>query len=274
MAAFVKAQGSLPTADQKLEIIQRREKLSKRLEDFSEAGQGHFPNLNLLEGTIHDPPLSEEIVDDDDWSDCEEEIRVPTVTSLPDQRYGWAEHQQIVLPSSFQVAFLPTSLGEARWVEIELRVAQANNALKRLREAIGYKSFLYRKRIRPEKTKKPQTRAYAAIHTSDREMKSALRAYNQARWALNQLDAPRGTRDRYKPIGKRDTRALTTVYDGNAWGQRNIALPWFWNMAVADDSSNSTYLEEGQIRSLQRAGIELKQTNSISGELAEGKSSV
>ena len=45
-------------------------------------------------------------------------------------------------------------------------------------------------------------------------------------------------------------------------------------MAVADDSSNSTYLEEGQIQSLQWAGIKLRQTNSISGELAEGKSLV
>ena len=61
MAAFVKAQGSLPTADQKLEIIKRQEKLSKLLEGLSEAGQGHFPNLNLLEGTIHDPPLSDSV---------------------------------------------------------------------------------------------------------------------------------------------------------------------------------------------------------------------
>ena len=136
----------------------------------------------------HDPLLSEEIVDDDDWSDCKEEMQVPTVTSLPDQRYGWAEHQQIVLPSLFQVAFLPTSLGEARWVEIELWVAQANNALKHLREAIGYNSFLYRKRIRPKKTQKPQTRTYAAIHTSNCKMKSVHREYNQAWWALNQLD--------------------------------------------------------------------------------------
>jgi hypothetical protein len=251
LAAFVKAQGSRPSADQKLEIMKRREKLSKRLEEFSEAGQGHFPNLEINEGTIHDPPLSEDIVDDDDWSDCdEEETPAPSIPSLPDQGYGSAEHQQILIPSSFQAALLPTSLGEARCVEIELRVAQANNALKRLREAIGYKSFLYRKRIRAEKSKKRVTRAYDAVQGSDRDMKSALRAYNQARWALNQLNAPRGTRDRYKPIGKKDTRALTTVYDGNARGQRNIALPWFWNMAVADDSSGSTYMEQGQIQSL------------------------
>jgi hypothetical protein len=252
LVAFVKAQGSLPSADQKLEIMKRREKLSKRLEEFSEAGQGHFPNLDVTEGTIHAPPLSEEIVDDEDWSDCdEEEMLVPSIPSLPDQGYRSAEHQQILLPSSFQAALLPTSLGEARCVEIELRVAQANNALKRLREAIGYKSFLYRRRIRSEKSKKPITRAYDAVQASDREMKSALRAYNQARWALNQLNATRGTRDRYKPIGKKDTRALTTVYDGNARGQRNIPLPWFWSMAVADDSSGSTYMEQGQIQSLQ-----------------------
>jgi hypothetical protein len=253
LAAFVKAQGSQPSADQRLEIMKRREQLSRRLEEFSEAGQGHFPTLDLVEGTIHDPPLSEEIVDDDDWSDCDEEMPMQITPSLPHQGYGSAEHQPILLPSSFHAAVLPTSLGEARWVEIELRVAQANNALKRLREAIGYKSFLYRRRVRPEKSKKPQTRAYAAIHASDREMKSALRAYNQSRWALNQLDAPRDTRNIYKPIGKKDTRALTSVYDGNARGQRNTALPWFWNMAVADDSSGSTYMEQGQIRSLSPA---------------------
>jgi hypothetical protein len=78
-------------------------------------------------------------------------------------------------------------------------------------------------------------------------MKSALRAYNQARWALDQLNALQAVRDPFKPIRKTDTRALTTVYDGNARGQRNIALPWFWNMAVADDSSGSTYMEQGEI---------------------------
>ena len=250
----MKAQGNHLGADQKLEIMKRREKLAKRIEDFSKAGQGHFPNLEFREGTTHDPPLSEEIVDDEDWSDCDEdEMAIPTKPSLPHQKYGLAEHQQILLPSSFRVALLPTSLGEAWWVEIQLQVAQANNALKRLREAIGYKSPLYQRRIRPEKTKKPQTRAYAAIHASDREMKSALQAYNQARWALDQLDAPRATRDPYKPIRKKDTQALTTVYDGNARGQRNIALPWFWNMAVADDSSGSTYMEQGEIGSLSKA---------------------
>ncbi|EDR01029.1 uncharacterized protein LACBIDRAFT_312547 [Laccaria bicolor S238N-H82] len=185
-------------------MMKCQEKLSKRLEEFSEAGQGHFPNLEIKEATIHDPPLSEEIVDDDDWSDCDgEEIPVP-IPSLPDRGYGSAEHQQILLPSSFQSALLPTSLGEAQCIEIELRVAQANNTLKCLREAIGYKSFLYRRR----------------------------------------LNAPQGTRDRYKLIGKKDTRALTMVYDGNAQGQRNIALPWFWNMAMADDSLGSTYMEQ------------------------------
>lgn len=248
LAAFVKAQGNHPSADQKLEIMKRREKLAKQLEDFSEAGQGHFPNLDVREGTIHDPPLSEEILDDDDWSDCDEEEMVsPTLPSLPNQRHGSAEHQQILLPSSFRATLLPTSLREARWVEIQLRVAQANNALKRLREAIGYKSFLYRKRIRSEKSKKRVTRAHDEVHASDREMKSALRAYNQARWALDQLNALQAVRDPFKPIRKTDTRALTTVYDGNARGQRNIALPWFWNMAVADDSSGSTYMEQGEI---------------------------
>ena len=92
-------------------------------------------------------------MDDDDWSDCDEEMPMQITPSLPHQGYGSAEHQPILLPSSFHVAVLPTSLGEARWVEIELRVAQANNTLKRLREAIGYKSFLYRRRVRLEKSK-------------------------------------------------------------------------------------------------------------------------
>ena len=38
-------------------------------------------------------------MDDDDWSNCnEEEMVVPTIPSLPYQRYGLAEHQQILLP--------------------------------------------------------------------------------------------------------------------------------------------------------------------------------
>jgi hypothetical protein len=112
LATFVKARGNHPSSDQKLEIMKHREKLAKQLEDFSEAGQGNFPNLDLREGTIHDPPLSEEILDDNDWSDCEDEMAVPTVPSLPNQDYGSAEHQQILLPSSFRAALLPPSLGE------------------------------------------------------------------------------------------------------------------------------------------------------------------
>jgi len=78
------------------------------------------------------------------------------------------------------VALLSTLLGEAQWVDIEFRVAQGNNTLKHLREAVGYKPFLYWRRIQPGKTQKPQTQVYAAIHASNRKMKSALWAYNQA----------------------------------------------------------------------------------------------
>lgn len=228
--------------------MQRREKLAGRLEEFSNAAQTHFPCMDPKEGTIHDAPLSEEIADDDDWSDDENEDSTATAATAtaPLQGYQWAERQQMLLPSSFQAAMLPRPMAEARTIEIDLRIAQANNSLKRLREAISYKSFLYRSRVRTQKSKKPQTRAYAAIHTSDREMKSALRAYNQARWALNQLNAPKETRDRYRMIRKQDTRALTTVYDGNARGQRNTSLPWFWNIAVGEDSAGSTYMEEGE----------------------------
>ena len=160
--------------------MKHREQLSRRLEEFSEASQGHFPTLDLVEGTIHDPPLSEEIVDDGDWSDCDKEMPMQITPSLPHQGYGSAKHQPILLPSSFYAAVLPTSLGEACWVEIELRVAQANNGLTRLREAISYKSFLYCRPDQLEKSKKPQTWAYAAIRASDHEMKIALWAYNQA----------------------------------------------------------------------------------------------
>ena len=223
--------------------------MSRRLEEFSEAAQGYFPIIEPKEGTIHDAPLSEEIIDDDDWSDCESDEDITSLTRIPvtqHQNYQSAENQQIILPSSFRTALLPSPLEEARSVEVQLRIAQANSALKNLREAIGYKSFLYRRRVRPEKTKKPQTRAYAAIHASDKEMKSALQVYNQARWALNQLNAPRQTLDRYRPIRKKDTRALTSVYDGNARGQRNQSLPWFWSMTVEEDCSGSTYMEQCQ----------------------------
>ena len=82
----MKAQGSQPSADQKLEIMKRWEELSRRLEDFSEASQGHFLTLDLMEGTIHDPPLLEEIVDDDNWSDCDKEM--PMQITLVLLRFG------------------------------------------------------------------------------------------------------------------------------------------------------------------------------------------
>ncbi|EAU83280.2 hypothetical protein CC1G_13152 [Coprinopsis cinerea okayama7 len=243
LKAYIK---SLPRADlrtdlQLVELMQRRERIQTDLDSFVATAVRLFPTVEFR-GYDRPPDVAPEI-DNDDPEDAEgtgliEEEDNPFLNSDDCD----IEDVEVPLPSSF--TRLPETMTRARKKEIRLRIAQANDALEGIRTEIGHKSFLYRSNIRLADGKKQKTRGYQAIKAADSSLRHHLRLYNQSRWALNRLGAKPSTLERYRPIVREDTKAITAVYQPNAPGQSKATLSWIWSLDVKGDSDNSIYLNE------------------------------
>ncbi|KIJ92472.1 hypothetical protein K443DRAFT_135283 [Laccaria amethystina LaAM-08-1] len=131
-----------------------------------------------------------------------------------------------------------------RQVEIELRVAQANDTLASIRLDIGHKLFVYRKKVNVEESKKGKTQAYDQVNAIDRNLAHHLRVYGQARWALQRLSAPEHLLSRFKEIKKADTQLLPNISRPNQPGHRNQNIDWFWGFNIHGDSTNDFHMEE------------------------------
>ena len=237
VVAFIRKQGKAPNPDQSLEIATRRERLLRQMADFHKTAGKLFVSLNVEDFICKAPPMSDGYV-----TDGEE----PDVNLHPLPETGAPERMDIFLPStiSCQRQELPICLNDARRKEIQLRIAQAEEALEGICHEIGHKSYLYRKDIRLAESTSQKTRGYAAVHAADRNLKQHLRVYEQAKWALQKLGAVKSVLQRFQVILPEHVVALTAIYKPNDSGHRNDSLPWFWKMNVAGDSSTSEYMEE------------------------------
>jgi hypothetical protein len=225
--------GRKPTSDEKLELARRRQRFMKRLDTFEQEAVTTFPEVNFSD-EFHVPPVMDEYEHPDDF----ELLQINPV-------YGHnilPEYKEIVLPSAFST--LPRHMQAARQVEIELRVAQANDTLASIRLDIGHKSFVYRKKVNVEESKKGKTRAYDQVNAIDRNLAHHLRVYGQARWALQRLSAPEHLLSRFKEIKKADTQLLPNISRPNQPGHRNQNIAWFWGFNIHGDSTNDFHMEE------------------------------
>ncbi|KAG2007148.1 hypothetical protein CC2G_014864 [Coprinopsis cinerea AmutBmut pab1-1] len=228
---------SLRTDQQNLELAKRREHIQAEVNSFYETGTILFPDVDFYELQCAQPPNDRVEIEGDDEGNRQDPGDNPFSLSNNE-----AEDVDVPLPSSFEV--LPSGLKGAAGKEVQLRCAQADDALEQIRTEIGHKSYLYRSNIRLAEGKQQRLRGYSAVKSVDRALRLHLKSYNRARWALNCLGATREILDKYRPITKGDTKAITAVYKPNASGQRNTPLSWIWTMDVEGDSANSEYLEE------------------------------
>ncbi|KAJ3520162.1 hypothetical protein NMY22_g12875 [Coprinellus aureogranulatus] len=135
------------------------------------------------------------------------------------------EMKPLPLPSSFNV--VPTGWVRISKLEEELRVAQAEEVLESLRVDIGHKSFLYLENRDWATGKREQTRGYDRINAVEENMRSHIKKYNCAMWALCRLRVA----DNYPwflSLSRADTKAVTAVYNPNKRGDRTAGMSWIW----------------------------------------------
>ena len=155
-----------------------------------------------------------------------------------------AEGMVLPLPSS--VSHLPEEWQILVSREAALRVAYAHQCLDELRKNIAKKSAMYHANKDLALGKRDRLRNYADINTVEKEMREQVKRYEDATWALQKL----GVMHKYphlQVITRKDLKAVTSVYDPNARGQRNKGLSWIWTTALGGDkTSRQDYISESQ----------------------------
>lgn len=233
LVAFLRKQGKRPSAEQRSEIAQRRGALRRQIDAFHEMAEHLFPSLDVYDINFREVPFGDDVISDGEDDDP---------TTLPHIPRGDVEKMDLLLPSSWP-GRIPPELLNARYKEIQLRLAQADEALEGIRREICHKSYIYRTNVRLAANKKGKQRGYDAANAADRALKHHVRVYRQARWALGALEAPPALTECFQVLHDSDLEALKSIYMPNARGQSSVRIPWIWKVSPSAES-DSEYLEE------------------------------
>ena len=156
-----------------------------------------------------------------------------------------AEYISLYLPSYLGGNWCDRNAAEdLAKVELRLREGQLNDSLHHIRIALGHKSYLFRHDIRPARTQRLKTRAWAEVHAVESTVQHHARVYTRARQALVDLGASTSLLDRYKILRRQDLSVKTSVIAPHVRGQRNESLPWFWTMDVRRDADVGEWMED------------------------------
>lgn len=241
----VRKAGRYPTADQTKNILEKRQKLQELIDDFKDRARAFV--------SIASEPDVDPSPEPDDWFDelpdaqpdpDEQHYADDVVFELSDGRQ--AERQPIPLPSSFGKAACKTRLQGLAAIELDLRVGQANDALRYLRIAIGQKSFNFRTKFRAATGNpgyKNRLRNYAENQTLQMTIDQAAQVYTSSRRAMELLGAPKEILSKFKVLLKTHIASSTAVVDPNARGERNKGLSWIWH-TQHDPEEDPAWLDE------------------------------
>ena len=171
--------------------------------------------------------------------------------SLSDGRIN-AEHISLHLSSHLGPNWCSNNAaGDLVKAELQLREGQLNDSLHHICIALGHKSYLFRNSVRPARTQKLKTRAWAEVHAVESTVQHHARVYNHARRSILNLGAGASLLDRYKVLEPQDLKTETTVIAPDVRGQRNKSLPWFWSMDVRRDSDIGAWMNDCRCISVQ-----------------------
>jgi hypothetical protein len=207
-------------------LSERRNKIISQIENHNEKAGLYFPNLVDL------TPIPELNADTAEPNDIDLE--------------NTTEDIDVVLPSAISIGYKETGISFARRTELELRISQADELLEKVRRYIAEISFLYRKHVRPVKSKNEKTRSYDSIGQINQELKKLRLMYHHCRAAMSCLGATPNVLNRYRQLKTAEMEAHTSIFEPQAGG-RNNSLAWFWNMNVERDTQNNDYMAERKL---------------------------
>ena len=204
--------GAHPTADQRLDLERKRQRLGARIREFHSMS-GQFLGINRVNAlaertrTFH--------AEDGNISDTEIPGRVP----------NQIENTIIVFPSSLVDTIGPRA-DDLRAREYRLRRARANDALRGVRESLGHLSFQYVTKVRHASTNQQHLRSYQGVKLLNETLNFHRQRYNECRAALLKLDER--LQDQFPYLLRADCVVSKMITELNAPGQSNAKLAWFW----------------------------------------------
>jgi hypothetical protein len=288
LQAQVRKIGPYPTPDQKKDIALRRSRLQDKVDTFQKQA-GSMLNAvsndaddswgDVYTREIYTGAEFDDVGEEDDGGHdlaAEEHYQTQSLRNSPPYGRINAEHISLHLPSYLGRSWCNRNAAEdLAKAELRLREGQLNDSLHHIRIALGHKSYLFRNNVRPARTQRLKTRAWAEVHAVESTVQHHARVYNRARQSMLDLGADTSLLDRYKVLDRQDLRIDTTVIAPDVRGQRNRSLPWFWSMDVRRDADVGAWMNDCKRISVHTCsdGCSTKFKCSLSGALAEGESS-
>lgn len=168
---------------------------------------------------------------------------------------GRPEAQSIALPSTLGATFLKQQgLMHLAVKERQLRRGQMNECLQAIRTSIGYKSLLYRTKIRIAFSQRAKLRTYDDVHIADQLVRKHMRIYMQARQVMERLYDGSDAQEvkektaflaKYKLIERTlDLKAETTVLEAFTHGLRNKKSTCFWSLENSEAARSSHWMND------------------------------
>jgi hypothetical protein len=249
--------GSHPTPDQQRDIAVKRARLQDRVDTFQKQAAGFIHAASDGRDDSWEDTSAREVYISVEFDDIDEEGdneytpyasgHRKTQLSENDPTTGSvdAEHISLHLPSNLGCSWCNTNAAEdLAKAELCLRQGQLNDTLHHIRIALGHKSYLFRNDIRPARTQRLKTRAWAEVHAAESTVQHHARVYMRSRKAIVDLGADRSLLDRYKVLTRQDLSVKTSRIAPDVRGQRNQSLPWFWTMDVQRDAEVGEWMED------------------------------
>ena len=234
-------------AKDELALAQQRQTLAAAIDSFHRAATKHLTSevLHRDDQRHQDPTLFGA-----EW----DYVQTDNNAIVVDGDRQHPEYQTLALPSTLGMPYLLahnlTALGEG---ERRLRLGQMDDALQGIRTGIGYKSLLYRTKVRNASSYRARLRSYDDIHVAEEAIRKHVRVYMQARSAIARLYNPFNPEDmaakikaldEYKTIDKRDLGVSTAVIESFTPGLRNEHAAWFWTVQDAVNTSQPSWMHD------------------------------
>jgi hypothetical protein len=251
--------GSHPTPDQQRDISLKRARLHNRVDAFQKQTDNFFHAVSDGGDDSWEDASAREVyigVEFDGIDEEDNDERTPLASASghgqmqlsengPTNASVYAEHISLHLPSHLGRKWCNANVAEdLAKVELHLRQGQLNDTLHQLRISLGHKSYLFRNDIRPARTQRLKTRAWAEVHAAESTVQHHARVYMRARQAIVDLEADTLLLDRYKVLTRQDLSVKTSIIAPQVRGQRNKMLPWFWTMDVRRDTDVGEWMED------------------------------
>jgi hypothetical protein len=248
--------GPHPTPDQKRDIVLKRARLQERVEAFqkqaasiiqaaSDDGDDSWDSAPVREA--HVGAEFDGIGEDDDDGDGDGPSSPAQELNMTQLQAGCvdAEYISLHLPSHFGRSLCNINAAEDLAIaELRLREGQLNDSLHQIRIALGHKSYVFRHEVRPARSQRLKTRAWAEVQAVESTVQQHARVYTRARKAMVDLGASADLLDRYKVLKRQDLSVRTSIIAPHIRGQRNKSLPWFWTMDVRGDADVGSWMED------------------------------